>query len=90
MEILGIAGVAVISVICYLFGIIFKAWDAFDDRKIPAVMGILGGILGVVSYLIAPAIVPASDPITALAVGIVSGLAATGINQIYKQGGKES
>ncbi len=90
MEILGIAGVAVISVVCYLFGMILKAWDAFDDRKIPALMGIIGGALGVVSWLIAPAIVPASDPITALAVGIVSGLAATGINQIYKQGGKEA
>ena len=28
---------------------------------------------------------PATDYITALAVGIVSGLAATGINQVYKQ-----
>lgn len=28
---------------------------------------------------------PASDPLTAAAVGIASGLAATGMNQIYKQ-----
>lgn len=28
---------------------------------------------------------PAQDPLTALAVGIVSGLAATGFNQVYKQ-----
>jgi len=27
--------------------------------------------------------------LTAVAVGIVSGLAATGVNQIYKQAGKE-
>jgi len=34
---------------------------------------------------------PAQDYITAVAVGIVSGLAATGVNQVYKQltGGKE-
>ena len=34
---------------------------------------------------------PAGDPITAAAVGVVSGLAATGANQIYKQlsGGKQ-
>lgn len=35
---------------------------------------------------------PAADPLTAAAVGIVSGLAATGVNQVYKQlgrGGKE-
>ena len=28
---------------------------------------------------------PAQDYITAVAVGIVSGLAATGVNQVYKQ-----
>jgi hypothetical protein len=28
---------------------------------------------------------PAKDYLTAIAVGIVSGLAATGINQVYKQ-----
>ena len=32
---------------------------------------------------------PATDYITAVAVGIVSGLAATGVNQIGKQLGKE-
>ena len=32
---------------------------------------------------------PASDYLTAAAVGIVSGLAATGINQVYKQLTKE-
>ena len=31
---------------------------------------------------------PAHDPLTALAVGIVSGLAATGVNQAVKQLGK--
>ena len=31
---------------------------------------------------------PAADPITAAAVGVVSGLAATGINQAVKQLGK--
>ena len=32
---------------------------------------------------------PAQDPLTALAVGIVSGLAATGVNQVAKQLTKE-
>jgi len=31
---------------------------------------------------------PATDPLTALAVGIVSGLAATGADQVIKQIGK--
>ncbi|WP_418772196.1 phage holin family protein, partial [Neglectibacter timonensis] len=52
--------------------------------------GLLGGILGVVGMLFMPDF-PANDFLTAAAVGIVSGLAATGANQIGKQlaGGKE-
>ena len=43
-------------------------------------------VRGAVSYYLAPIPdFPAGDPITAIAVGIVSGLAATGINQAVKQ-----
>ncbi len=88
MDILGITGVAAIAVICYLVGLGLKAWDAFDDRKIPVLMGVIGAILGVVAFYIAPSIIPAEDIITAIAIGIVSGFGATGINQIYKQSQK--
>lgn len=33
---------------------------------------------------------PATDPLTALAVGIVSGLAATGADQVIKQASKDN
>ena len=89
MDILGITGVAAIAVICYLIGMGLKAWDAFDDRKIPVLMGICGAILGVIAFYFAPAIIPANDIITAIAIGIVSGFTATGINQLYKQSLKE-
>lgn len=89
MDILGITGVAVIAVICYLIGMGLKAWDQFDDRKIPVLMGVCGAILGIVSYYFAPAIIPATDPITAIAIGIVSGFTATAINQAWKQSQKE-
>lgn len=89
MDILGITGVAAIAVICYLIGMGLKAWDAFDDRKIPVLMGVCGAILGILAFYIAPAIIPAEDIITAIAIGIVSGFTATGINQIYKQSQKE-
>lgn len=88
MDILGISGVAAITVICYLVGMGLKAWDKFDDRKIPVLMGIIGAVLGVVAFYVAPAIIPAEDVITAIAIGIVSGFTATGINQIYKQSQK--
>lgn len=85
-----IASVAAITVICYLIGTLLKAWDAFDDRKIPALMGAFGAVLGLVAFFIDPAILPADDIFTAIAVGIVSGFAATGVNQIVKQSQKES
>ena len=47
-------------------------------------MGAAGGALGVVGKLVI-ADFPANDYLTAVAVGIVSGLAATGVDQINKQ-----
>ena len=44
----------------------------------------LGGVLGVVGMYTMPDF-PAGDILTAIAVGIVSGLAATGADQLGKQ-----
>lgn len=86
MEIVGIASVAAITVIAYLIGEIVKA-TGLDNKWIPVICGVCGGALGVVGMKIMPDF-PATDYITAVAVGIVSGLAATGANQIVKQMGK--
>lgn len=83
----GIAGVAAITVIAYLIGSAVKA-TTLNNRWIPSICGTVGGILGVLAMRIMPDF-PATDYITAVAVGIVSGLAATGVNQIGKQLGKE-
>ena len=83
----GIAGVAAITVIAYLIGFAVKT-TALDNKWIPSICGTVGGILGVLAMRIMPDF-PATDYITAVAVGIVSGLAATGVNQIGKQLGKE-
>ena len=83
----GIAAVAAITVIAYLIGSAVKA-TTLDNRWIPSICGTVGGILGVLAMRIMPDF-PATDYITAVAVGIVSGLAATGVNQIGKQLGKE-
>lgn len=88
MDILGITGVAAIAVICYLVGMGLKAWDAFDDRKIPVIMGVIGGVLGIVAYFLTPQLLPVDDILSSIAVGIVSGFTATGVNQIYKQSQK--
>lgn len=79
-----LTSVAPITVACYLIGIVIKA-TPLNNKYIPAIVGILGGILGALSYFIAPELVIANDVITAVAVGIVSGLASTGANQIGKQ-----
>lgn len=84
---LGITGVAAITVICLLIGQAVKA-TRLDNKWIPIICGVCGMVLGIAAMYIMPEF-PATDYITAAAVGIVSGLAATGINQAAKQiGGK--
>ena len=82
-ELLGIAGVAAITVICFLVAEAVKA-TGMDKKWLPVICGALGGILGVVALNYMPEF-PAKDILTAIAVGIVSGLAATGAHQVYKQ-----
>lgn len=79
----GIASVAGITVICYLAAQAVKATN-LDNKWLPVICGVLGGILGVVGLYWIPEY-PAQNIITAIAVGIMSGLAATGVNQVYKQ-----
>lgn len=80
----GIATVAAITVLAYVVGIVAKA-SALDDKWIPVICGIVGIVLGVVALYTHVPDFPAADPLTAAAVGAVSGLAATGLNQIGKQ-----
>lgn len=79
----GIASVAAITVICYLIGMAVKA-SGIDNKWIPVIIGVFGLALGVAGMFIIPDY-PAHDYITSAAIGVVSGLAATGINQIGKQ-----
>lgn len=81
---LGLAPVAAITAICYLVGIIVKATPA-DNKFIPIACGLAGAIGGLVWFAYGFPGLPAEEPFTAAAIGIVSGLAATGINQVYKQ-----
>lgn len=83
MDFAGVASVVGITVICYLIGMIAKAVP-MDNKWIPVVVGVAGAILGVVGMKVIPDF-PATDIINALAVGIVSGLASTGADQIVKQ-----
>lgn len=75
-----------IVVMCYLVGMICKSFKNEKlDTFIPDIVGVVGAILGIVIYLTIPNFIPADNWAVAIAIGIVSGLSATGINQIYKQ-----
>lgn len=80
---LGVIGVGVLTVIVFLICTAVKA-TALDNKWLPVIAGASGAVLGVVGMYVMPDF-PATDVLTALAVGIVSGFAATGIHQVYKQ-----
>lgn len=79
----GIVSVTAITVICYLAAAGIKA-TPLNNKWLPLICGLLGGGLGVAGMFVMPDF-PAHDVISSIAVGIVSGLAATGIDQVYKQ-----
>ena len=80
--------VAAITVIAWLVACGVKA-TKIDNRWLPVICGACGAALGVVGLYVMPDF-PAHDVLNAAAVGIVSGLAATGSHELIKQitGGK--
>ncbi len=84
MDISVIGTVLAIVVITYLIGLAMKQIPQVKDELIPVVVGTSGGVLGIIGMYVIPDF-PASDILNAIAVGIVSGLASTGVNQAYKQ-----
>lgn len=81
---LGIANVAAITAICMVVGYGVKCSN-IDSKWIPLIVAIAGGIIGVIAFYIHMPDFPADNIITAIAVGIASGLAGTGVNQMFKQ-----
>ena len=72
--------------VVYLLGATLKAINNEKLNKfIPVICGLAGGILGVIVFKTIPDYLPADNWLLALYVGIGSGFAATGINQVYKQ-----
>lgn len=83
IEILGIKAIPIITIIAFLIAEAFKL-TPLDERWIPVLCGVVGGALGVLALKVMPSF-PQTDILTAIAIGIVSGLGATGAHQIYKQ-----
>lgn len=83
MDITTMGTVLAITVITYLVGMAVKAIPVIKNDLIPVIVGICGGVLGIVGMHVIPDF-PAQDWLNALAVGIVSGLASTGADQVGK------
>lgn len=81
IDTLGIAAIPVITVICFLVAEAVKA-TPLDNKWLPLICGLFGGILGVVAMFIMPEF-PGKDYLTSIAIGVVSGFAATGIHQAF-------
>lgn len=88
MEISTLGTVVGIVVICYVIGLGCKTSEKILDKRIPVIMAVCGGILGIAGLYVMPDF-PAKDILNAIAVGMSSGLAATGVDQVRKQAGKE-
>ena len=84
-ESLGMIVVPAIAVICFLVGEAVKITKINTDW-VPIVCGVIGGIPGPVAMYTMPEF-PARDVLTAIAVGIFSGLSATGLDQLFKRVG---
>ena len=84
MDISTMGTVLAIVVITYLIGLGAKLCPKIKDNVIPVIVGVAGGILGAVGMYVIPDF-PAQDIMNAVAVGIVSGLASTGADQVVKQ-----
>ena len=75
---------ATIVALCYFIGIITKNIPIIKDNYIPLIVGISGAILGLIGFYCIPDY-PATDLLTAISVGVASGLASTGVNQLVRQ-----
>jgi hypothetical protein len=80
----GIANVVAITALVYVIGLCVKT-TKLDNKWIPAICGLSGVMLGIIALYIGVPDFPATDPLTAAAVGASSGLAATGLDQVVKQ-----
>ena len=75
-----------IAGICLFIGAGLKAIGNETLKKfIPTLCAVSGSILAILAFYTIPNFIPANNWLEALYIGIGSGLAATGLHQVYKQ-----
>lgn len=77
----------VICIICYILISLIKR-TAVKNEWLPLISGGVGALLALVAALAFPQLMPEGELLASVIGGILSGLAATGGNQILKQATK--
>ena len=80
----GILSYAAIVVLSWFLGQVIKT-SPLDNKWIPTICGAFGILLGIVAFATKIPDFPAENYLMAAAVGAVSGLTATGLNEAVKQ-----
>lgn len=80
--------ITLIIICCYVIGEMYKY--VFKNYKnkyklIPFINAILGGLLGLLIYIMTPEYIYVNNPYEIIIIGIMSGTSSTGTNQIIKQ-----
>ena len=68
--------IPIVVIACLVVGYILKKWAPTDNKWIPTLLAILGAILGCIAQGIS---------LEAIVYGALSGLASTGLHQLFKQ-----
>lgn len=68
--------IPVVMVICLVIGVLLKKLLPMDNKFIPVILAVLGAVLACVNGGIS---------LETIAAGLVTGLASTGLHQVFKQ-----
>lgn len=83
LDSLGIVGIVSITIICYVVGSIVKL-TPLNNQVIPVVCMVSGGVLGVLGHFGGIEGLVSADLYMAIAQGAISGWAATGLNETFR------
>lgn len=83
-----IVSIPVITILSYIVGEFVKLVVLRKKKRykyIPLIVGMVGGLIGLSMMYVSPELISTKNPYSATAIGIVSGLASTGTNELVKQ-----
>lgn len=70
--------IPIVMVACLIVGYILKHWiKDMDNKYIPTILAVLGAVLGCITYQ--------AVTLEAIVYGALTGLASTGMHQVFKQ-----